>query len=113
MNIENKNETLLFGNGAYRNSEFNISDGVLLDNGFMNIIYQYGIITFFLISIYILYITIKIRKVDQRNIIYILLLVFLAYNVTVNALINLSSLFNIYIYTIIFKKYIELKKDKN
>lgn len=109
----NKNETLLFGNGSYRNSEFNISDGVLLDNGFMNIIYQYGIITFFLIAIYLYYITIKIRKVDQRNIIYILLLVFLAYNVTVNALINLSSLFNIYIYTIIFKKYIELKKDKN
>ena len=109
--IENLNEngTFLFGNGAYRNSEFYLSDGVLLDNGYINFMYQYGFITLMLILIFIIYVMLKIKTInnrDIRNILFMIFTIFLVYNIAVNALMNISSLLNIYVYILIFKEFV-------
>ena len=100
-----ENNALFIGMGAFRNSMTNEIGSVMLDNGYFNYIYQYGIISF-IVLIKMLINNFKIidyseesreKKIFVKN----LYIVFLIYSFFENILLNISSLFAILIYTFI------------
>ena len=101
------NNIILIGKGAFRNSAINITDAVLLDNGYFNYIYQYGLISFLVFVIFLFYLIISIKKnankLDKCTIVYIknLYISFLIYSFMENILLNISSLFAILMYSFI------------
>ena len=101
----NENNTIFTGMGAFRNSMTAATGAIMLDNGYFNYIYQYGIISF-MVLIVVLYNNFKIIK--NSNEVYVnktfiknMYIAFLIYSFFENILFNISSLFAILIYTFI------------
>ena len=101
----NENNTIFTGMGAFRNSMTAATGAIMLDNGYFNYIYQYGIISF-MVLIVVLYNNFKIIKNStevyvNKTFIKNMYIAFLIYSFFENILFNISSLFAILIYTFI------------
>ena len=97
-------DDLLFGRGAFRNSNTFSLGAVLLDNGYINTIYQFGLITFgfvVLLEVKLLLQIIQAKECRKKEIALQLFIIFLIYSVTDNILLNISNFFAIYIYMLI------------
>lgn len=62
-----ENESVWFGQGSYRNSDVESYGKIQLDNSYIDICYQYGIITMILFIILTLIILIRIIKIAKHN----------------------------------------------
>lgn len=101
----NENNAIFVGMGAFRNSMTFVTGSIMLDNGYFNYIYQYGIISFSVL-LAILWNNFKIIKMSNEinvNKIFIknMYISFLIYSFFENILFNISSLLAILVYTFI------------
>lgn len=101
----NENNAIFVGMGAFRNSMTFATDSIMLDNGYFNYIYQYGIISFGILLV-ILWNNFKIIKTSNEiniNKIFVrnMYVSFLIYSFFENILFNISSLLAILVYTFI------------
>lgn len=101
----NENNAIFVGMGAFRNSMTFATNSIMLDNGYFNYIYQYGIISFGILLV-ILWNNFKIIKTSNEvniNKIFVrnMYVSFLIYSFFENILFNISSLLAILVYTFI------------
>lgn len=109
-----QNNNLMFGRGAFRNENTFETEAVLLDNGYVNTIYQFGLVTFSLVMLFEIKMLFQIRQnpiEKEREINLQCFIVFLIYAIADNILLNISSFFAIYIYTLVSIKRIEEKDE--
>ena len=109
-----QNNNLMFGRGAYRNENTFETGAVLLDNGYVNTIYQFGFITFVFVMLFEIKMFLQIKQNTigkEREILWQCFIIFLIYAIADNILINISSFFAIYMYTLISTKRIEEKDN--
>lgn len=102
-----QNHQLLLGAGAFRNSNLGDYDVLLVDNGYMNVIYQYGILVFVTMLCYLIGIfkmNCKLKVPYKVELIYFFM-IFLIYSLADNILLNIGNFFAIFVYAIIFIEY--------
>ena len=110
-----QNDELLFGKGAFRNSNTSSLEAVLLDNGYMNTIYQFGLVTFgfvILLEIRLLLQIIRNKEGREKEILLQFFIIFLIYSIPDNILLNISSFFAVYMYALISTYTRTEKKDE-
>lgn len=99
------NDAILTGMGPFRNSMITETNSVMIDNGYFNHIYQFGVISFIFLVIFLIdnFKTIKNKKNLEKDKIFIknLYITFLIYAFFENILFNISSLYAIIIFTLI------------
>ena len=62
-----ENNTIWFGEGSYRNSDVELLGKIQIDNSYIDICYQYGIITMLLFAILTILIILDIFKINKRK----------------------------------------------
>lgn len=110
-----QNNNLMFGRGAFRNENTLQEGAVLLDNGYVNTIYQFGFVTFAFVILLEIEMFLQIRKnkiKKEKEIIWQCFVIFLIYSIPDNILLNISSFFAIYIYTLISINRMEEKDEQ-
>ena len=109
-----QNNNLMFGRGAFRNENTFETGAVLLDNGYVNTIYQFGFVTFTFVILFEIKMFLQIKQNNigkEREIIWQCFIIFLIYAIADNILLNISSFFAIYMYSLISTKRIEEKDN--
>ncbi len=114
INVLINNNAILTGMGAFRNSETFTTNAVMLDNGYFNYIYQYGIISFLVLICFLVNNFFKIKNDNNRNMEMFVknaYIIFGIYSFFENILLNMASLFAILIYFFIAMIQIQNKKQ--
>ena len=99
--------SLLFGRGAFRNSSMDKVGAILIDNGYINFIYQYGIIASIPLLMFLLNMFRNLKELEKSNlkkdVIFIetFFISFLIYSLFENSLLNISSFLAIVTYTLV------------
>lgn len=103
-----KEENAIFtGIGAFTNSTTFSNDMVLIDNGYFNYIYQYGVISFLILILFLLheYLSANFNAKDENNkykeFLKCFFISFLIYGLLENIILNIGSLFAIIAYSLI------------
>ena len=114
INVLTSNNAILTGMGAFRNSATFTTNAVMLDNGYFNYIYQYGIISFLVLICFLVNNFFKIKNDNNRNMEMFVknaYIIFGIYSFFENILLNIASLFAILIYFFIAMIQIQNKKQ--
>ena len=114
INVLTSNNAILTGMGAFRNSATFTTNAVMLDNGYFNYIYQYGIISFLVLICFLVNNFFKIKNDNNRNMEMFVknaYIIFGIYSFFENILLNMASLFAILIYFFIAMIQIQNKKQ--
>lgn len=109
------NKTLFIGEGAYRNSVHNGVGSLLIDNGYVNLLYQNGAIALFLLLLllsFLFKLLNNITNYKERILMQILFITFLVISIFENILFNLASVYCILVYSYIFY-YIKYQNQQN
>ena len=110
-----QNKELLFGRGAFRNSNTSSLGEILLDSGYINTIYQFGLVTFGVVVLLMIRLLLQILKNNEereKEIVLQFFIIFLIYSIPDNILLNISSFFAVYMYTLISMNNRIDKKDE-
>ena len=106
INVLTINNKLFQGMGAYTNSATWLTNNVMIDNGYLNYLYQFGLISFIVLVIFLInnFVLIKryVTNVKMKKFLISFYICFLIYSFFENILINISSFFAILIYFLIY-----------
>lgn len=107
IDVLRKNNALYTGMGAFRNSMLAATNSVMIDNGYFNYLYQFGLISFVCLLLFLGYCWFYLLRLknakNNKEILFFksLFFSFLIYSFFENILLNISSLFSIVIYMFI------------
>lgn len=110
LNSMNRKE-LLFGKGAFLNSNLGDSGLILVDNSYINIIYQFGIIVFVMVMIYVIILSIKAFK-TKDPFVKAFIITFYINCFLENIIINVSGFYTIIFYSLVIHKILFNRTEK-